>query len=295
MTGAGVVRASQLLDYDVENAGSDDLGSIEDALVSLNQGCIDYMILSFGGILGLGDHDYLIPWRAVQIDPANARLLLNIDPQVLNDAPVLDPNNLPDMMAEDWEAPFVEFWRSVTISAPAHLEPAAPMTGTESMTDTTAMTSTARMEGATQPCGQMTATGGVSAEASTGVTGTAAASETGINVEVPGVIRLSDLLGYDVRNPDGEDLGAIEDIMVDWRQDRLAYAILSFGGILGMGEKWFVIPLDQLTLDPLNQRLVVAIEPERLQNAPGYDPNVLPDTSDPNWDEEIRNYWRQIQ
>jgi sporulation protein YlmC with PRC-barrel domain len=163
----------------------------------------------------------------------------------------------------------------VTINAPAVL------------TDTTGTDTTAAQ------CG--TAEANASAQATATVTGTNAADNTGIQLETPGVIQLSELLKYDVQNPDGDDLGQIEDMMVDWRNDRLAYAILSFGGILGLGEKWFVIPLDQLRLDPLEQRLIVNAQPERLQNAPGYDPNVLPDTSDPNWDEQIRQYWRSLQ
>jgi sporulation protein YlmC with PRC-barrel domain len=291
----GVLRASELLGFDVQNADGEDLGDIEDALIYLDQGCLDYMLLSFGGILGLGENQYLIPWRAVSLQPELQRVLLNIDPAVLNEAPVFDPNNLPDMTAADWDADLLTYWETVDIFDQAADGEAGAATGT--MTDTAPMTGTEGMTAATgvmaQPCGDSAASATVGATETT--TDTATSGEGQLNVEMPRVIRLSELLGYGVQNAEGEDLGAIEDIMVDWRREQLAYAILSFGGFLGLGEKWFVIPLDQLTLDPIEQRLVFDIEPERLENAPGFDADQLPDTTDPNWDQDIRDYWLENQ
>src|SRR5690606_35357399 len=106
---------------------------------------------------------------------------------------------------------------------------------------------------------------------------------------------LSDLLDYTVNNPAGEELGSIEDMMIDWRQDRLAYGILSFGGFMGLGEKWFVIPLSAVTVDPVEQRLIFDTDPELLQDAPGFDADSLPDTADPDWDLGIREYWETLR
>jgi sporulation protein YlmC with PRC-barrel domain len=274
---SGVVRSSDLLGYAVENFEDEDLGSINDAIVSLDQGCIDYMVLSFGGILGLGDSLYLIPWRAVQIDPVNERLILNVDPALLNDAPIWDDANLPDMTAEDWDADFFGYWEDVAL-----LEmPSAD----DAMTD----------EGALGGClgGPVDASADATAETeeTTAITETAEAETSELDVQTPRVIRLSELVGYNVTNTEGEDLGEIEDLMIDWRQDQIAYAILSFGGFLELGEKWFAIPLNELTLDPIEQRLIFDVEPEVLETAPGFDEATLPDTSAPGWDDDIRAFW----
>ncbi len=53
---------------------------------------------------------------------------------------------------------------------------------------------------------------------------------------------VSTLKGHDVVNPAKEGLGKIEDLMIDLENDRISYAVLSFGGFLGMGNKWFAIP-----------------------------------------------------
>jgi sporulation protein YlmC with PRC-barrel domain len=247
----GVIRASELLDYNVENAQNEDLGSVEDALVSLQDSCINYLVLSFGGVLGLGDNQYLVPWRAVGIQPQQERLLLNIDPEALNDAPTFDVNNLPDMTAPDWDTDLTIYWENIDI-IPSDTEAAQTgtttgmtdtITGTNAMTDT--MAGDASMTGV--PCGMaaMSDTTSPAAGAGSAITDTNATTGT-IEVQPLLAMRLSELLDYNVRNPEGEDLGAIEDIMVDWRQDRLAYAILSFGGFLGLGDKWFILPLDAL-------------------------------------------------
>jgi sporulation protein YlmC with PRC-barrel domain len=277
----GVVRATELLGYDVENFAGENLGSINDAMISLPDGCIDYMILSFGGILGLGDSLFLIPWRVVTVDPVNERLVLNVEPEVLDNAPLFDPDNLPDFNSPDWDAEVRSFWENTEL-----LTPDASVT--ETMTATMG-----QMAGMGSPCAG--ALPGFAAEATEPTTSEAVTGTTGIEVETPRVIRLSELMSFDVTNSDGEDLGAIEDIMIDWRQDRIVYAILSFGGILGLGEKWFPIPLDQVRLDPIEQRIIFDVEPEVLENAPGFEESELPDTTDLNWDEEIHSYWEQIQ
>src|SRR3569623_2906303 len=65
----------------------------------------------------------------------------------------------------------------------------------------------------------------------------------------PQVMAADTLQGDKVVNPKGENLGKIEDIMIDVASGRVAYAVLSFGGILGIGDKLFAIPWHALTLD----------------------------------------------
>jgi sporulation protein YlmC with PRC-barrel domain len=306
----GVLGANELLGYNVENAADENLGGLEDAIISLENGCVDYMILSFGGILGLGDSHYIIPWRAVTIDPANGRLLLNIDPEVLDNAPVFDVNNLPDMTTDMWDTDYRSFWDTIEIATGTAMDDmdnslgaTGALTGTDTMTGTSMMTDTAgtgsdmAMAGMDSPCGTGALAAGseaaTDATATETVTDTASAEGAEMTVATPRVMRLSEMLDYNVYNPAGEELGAIEDVMIDWRRDQLAYAVLSFGGFLGLGDKWFAIPLDQLVLDLVEQRFVFDIEPEVLENAPGFDPNNLPDTANETWDEEIRGYWQQ--
>jgi hypothetical protein len=99
------------------------------------------------------------------------------------------------------------------------------------------------------------------------------------------------LIGNDVCNDKKEDLGEIKEIMLDVRSGRVCYAVLSFGGFLGMGEKLFAVPWDALTLDTKHKRFVLNVERDRLKDAPGFDKGKWPDMADQSWVKEIHSYY----
>jgi hypothetical protein len=99
------------------------------------------------------------------------------------------------------------------------------------------------------------------------------------------------LVGNDVFNKDAEDVGDIKEIMLDMRTGRVSYAVLSFGGFLGMGEKLFAVPWDALTLDTENKRFVLDVSKDRLEGAPGFDKNHWPDMADAAWESGIHTYY----
>src|SRR5688572_27071093 len=66
----------------------------------------------------------------------------------------------------------------------------------------------------------------------------------------PSMYRASKLIGADVENPQGEDLGDIKDVVLDSQTGRIAYAVLTFGGFLGLGEKYYAVPFAALTPAP---------------------------------------------
>jgi uncharacterized protein YrrD len=99
------------------------------------------------------------------------------------------------------------------------------------------------------------------------------------------------LTGDAVRNSAGEDLGKIEDIMLDVRNGQIAYAVLSFGGFLGVGNKLFAVPWSALTLDTDNECFVLDVSKERLKDAPGFDKDRWPTMADPRWQGEIDTYY----
>ncbi len=115
----------------------------------------------------------------------------------------------------------------------------------------------------------------------------------------PEIMAASTLEGNDVVNGKGEDLGEIKEIMIDVPSGRVAYAVLSSGGILGMGDKLFAIPWSALTLDTENKCFILNVDAELVQNAPGFDKDHWPSMADSTWANEIhayygqRNYWQQ--
>ena len=99
----------------------------------------------------------------------------------------------------------------------------------------------------------------------------------------PYIMDADTLIGDNVVNAAGEDLGEIKAIMLDVESGRVAYAVLSFGGFLGMGNKLFAIPWSALTLDADEKRFVLDIAKDRLDNAPGFEYYDVR----PYWDDDI--------
>ncbi|HWR54640.1 MAG TPA: PRC-barrel domain-containing protein [Bryobacteraceae bacterium] len=105
------------------------------------------------------------------------------------------------------------------------------------------------------------------------------------------IVHTKELLGLRVRNASGEDLGHIEDITLDLHQGRVAYAVLSFGGLLGLGDKLFAIPWAALTLDQEDNVFILNLDREVLDRAPGFDKHDWPDMTDPEWGSQIFRYY----
>ena len=99
------------------------------------------------------------------------------------------------------------------------------------------------------------------------------------------------LIGDAVVNARGDDLGKIEAIMLDVTSGRIAYAVLSFGGFLGMGSKLFAIPWSALTLDTDQKCFILDVPKERLDNAPGFDKDHWPQMADPTWASDLHSYY----
>lgn len=99
------------------------------------------------------------------------------------------------------------------------------------------------------------------------------------------------LTGNDVFNDADEDLGEIREIMLDVRTGRVCYAVLSFGGFFGVGEKLFAVPWAALELDTTCRCFVLRVSKARLESAPGFDKHHWPDMADPEWARDVHRFY----
>jgi sporulation protein YlmC with PRC-barrel domain len=107
----------------------------------------------------------------------------------------------------------------------------------------------------------------------------------------PALMGANTLLGNDVYNKDGEDLGDIKEFMIDMPTGRVAYAVLSFGGLLGMGDKLFAVPWAALSLDTVNKRFTLNVPKTALKDAPGFDKDRWPAMSDKTWATGVHEFY----
>lgn len=107
----------------------------------------------------------------------------------------------------------------------------------------------------------------------------------------PHLMGADTLIGNEVVNHNDENVGEIKEIMLEVQTGRVSYAVLSFGGFLGMGEKLFAVPWSALKLDTENKRFVLNVDKERLSEAPGFDKGKWPNMADPAWSSTIHSYY----
>src|SRR5688500_2828340 len=109
----------------------------------------------------------------------------------------------------------------------------------------------------------------------------------------PQVLSATNILGKKVVNPAGEQLGNIKELMIDIDDGQVAYAVLSFGGFLGLGDKLFAIPLEALTFNSKDQTAILDVDKEVLKNAPGFDKDHWPTSAqyEAGWLLDIYEYY----
>jgi hypothetical protein len=105
------------------------------------------------------------------------------------------------------------------------------------------------------------------------------------------VIRAAKVQGTAVTNPAHEDLGTIRDVVLDKLDGSVRYAVLEFGGFLGLGSKLFALPWELLAYDGTVDAYVIDIDKEVLKRAPGFDTDHWPDMGAVEFDNDLRSYY----
>lgn len=120
---------------------------------------------------------------------------------------------------------------------------------------------------------------------------------TGINHEGPDAntpvrrLTATSIIGDRVENTKGENLGRIDNLMINILDGRIEYAVIEFGAFLGIGGKLFAIPFSELRLDPIREIFVLDRDKDYLKNIPGFDRMHWPDTNEHTYFDEVNSYW----
>ncbi|HXI76479.1 MAG TPA: PRC-barrel domain-containing protein [Steroidobacteraceae bacterium] len=107
----------------------------------------------------------------------------------------------------------------------------------------------------------------------------------------PALMGADTLIGNDVYNSANESLGSIKELMIDMSTGKISYAVLSFGGFLGVGDRLFAVPWQALKLDTTNKRFMLNASKEQLKNAPGFDKDHWPSMADTTWASDVHSFY----
>lgn len=220
------MRASQLIGKDVRNAQGEDLGDIKDVILDLANGRVHYVVLSFGGFLGLGDKLFAYPIRSFKPAADKDELVLTVDKEKLKNAPGFDANRYPDWNTAEYRSQVDRYFGS-----------------------------TAATKGK------------------------------------PRFVRASELIGKDVNDPNGRDLGEIHDVVINMSNGDVRYAVLEFDQSWSLKDKLFAFPLRSFRSGPQwKDDLVLGVSKDALNNTPGFDKNSWPNVNDPKWVADVDRY-----
>jgi sporulation protein YlmC with PRC-barrel domain len=122
-------------------------------------------------------------------------------------------------------------------------------------------------------------------------------NRTGTNQEGPDANRplerltATSIIGDKVENLKGDDLGTIDNLMINLHTGRIEYVVLEYGSFLGLGGKFFAIPFEEFRVAPGRHVFILDRDAEYLSNSPGFDKNHWPDTNDHNYYGDVDSYW----
>lgn len=97
--------------------------------------------------------------------------------------------------------------------------------------------------------------------------------------EYPQVLQASTVIGSKVLNRAGEQLGNLKDLAIDLEEGHIGYAVLSFGGFLGRGDKLLAIPWEAFMWNPKDNTFFLDLDKEVLKEAPGFDKDHWPEAA----------------
>jgi hypothetical protein len=109
--------------------------------------------------------------------------------------------------------------------------------------------------------------------------------------ETSSLISSDKVEGTAVYNREGEKLGSIHSVMIDKSSGKVAYSVMSFGGFLGIGDRYHPLPWNVLTYDSRQGGYVVDLDRSMLEGAPSYSTSEMPDWSDREWSRKVQDYY----
>ena len=122
-------------------------------------------------------------------------------------------------------------------------------------------------------------------------------NRTGVNHEGPAAndpvhrLTATSIIGDSIESSEGEDIGKIDNLMVNLRNGEIEYAVVEFGSFLGIGGKLFAVPFTELRPDPARKIFILNRDKEYLKQAPGFDKTHWPDTNDHTYFDNVRMYY----
>jgi len=244
------LSAGTLKGNKVVNKAGEDIGKIEKLMIDLSDGRIAYAVLSFGGILDKGDKLFAIPWQPLTPEMHEHTFVLDISRKVLEKAEGFDKDRWP-LTREDLSGTYTYYGHR-----PYWQTVVTEQTGLLGETESERMARMGRTSGR----------------------------------KYPDFLPADTIKGEKVVSIAGEDIGKIEELIIDLQAGRVAYALLSFGEFPGLGGQFFAIPWQALQVKLHDHAFLLNIPKWTIEKAEGFDKDNWPVTSR-EWLSAVYSYY----
>jgi sporulation protein YlmC with PRC-barrel domain len=255
-------KASSIIGREVKNNQNEKLGKVDNLAIDLESGRVVGVLLSVGGMLGVGDHMVAVPPQALRDDPARKVAYLDTDKERLKAAPKFDTSNWTDA----WESNHVTavyryygqepyFTRQDGV---APIRPADP-SNTRSVRNPDGTWTEDRDPNRTDSKFRKSGLGFIQ--------------------------KASKVMGAPVRNQQNEKLGKVEDLVVDMAAGRVVTVIVSSGGFAGIGDELSAVPPMAFHFNSNRDALELNVSKETLTSAPHFKSSQWPDFAEPTYTE----------
>lgn len=276
-----LLRASEIIGKDIYNDAGEDLGDVHELVLSGDQNKISYAVISFGGWMGIGDKLFAVPFTQLQHKSLEKdKIYVNLSKEKLKNAPGFDKNAWPDKTDSDYWKQVNQFYSSSEVrrdGLPTDDRAVERGRGVDpTVRDTTVN------PGRTDDRVARDATNSVNP-------GIGNARDDAR--QIPWNRKVSQIIaGADVETPTGDNVGDITDLVID-RNGDVRYAVMSHGGVLGMGDKLFAVPMSALRGQHDDEQFTMNVTKDQFKNAPGFEKNSWPNFADPQWRESVDRFY----
>ncbi|MCA9223064.1 MAG: PRC-barrel domain-containing protein [Planctomycetales bacterium] len=286
------LQADKIIGMEVKNADGKSIGEIEDLVVRTDSGDIAYAALSFGGFLDIGDKLFAVPWKSLHVKARGENnddtyLVFNIDKTRLENAPVFDQRDRPDVANSAWQKSIDDFYQDDVPAINNRSDNDRPR-ATDRNTDDRGVEVDVNRNG-------------ISVR-------TNGANDNIVRDDQPNrlregklatnphAMRVSELDDLDIQNAAQKELGSIDDVVIDTQRGRIDYAVVSFGGFLGFGDKLVAVPWKSMMVKQRDDDhvLVLNIEEPLLKKAPTLGDDGYASFNNKAYVDEVNQFFAQV-
>ena len=246
-----LIPATWLDDHAVRGLNDDKLGNVKDLIISRPQGRVKFVLLGHGGVLKLGEKVTAVPYRAFQWKPETKSLYLAVSQDKIKNAPTLEAEEWRTLYEPSRADPIYAYFDARANGAPRDEVGAPPDDLSDDRND----------------------------------------RNSALKSDEHPILRMSDIRSKDLMSKDGQEIGKVNDLIMDTRSGRIAFVVVTFGGVLGIGEDKVPVPWPVFDVNSEGRLYAVTVDKEMIRSAPHLTQKDWGELQDPGFAQRVYSHY----